>query len=371
MDNSVPFPVYGIEEIGIFTEILQELAVDQNVSLESAFQACEEAERLLEKILIIQGPFLVVATESFSIRLDEEIPSLTEFQTLNIGHEASEKGSKNLVFSWPRLSIGENEASLFSLRQGPKQRSAYVKLLNQSLRSKNEQIEKLFHSKKFLLNFLAHELRNPLTAILNSIELVKACPDEIIELQIPEMLEDAGQDMKRLVDEVLDFAKIEGGTLSYDMKTCEVRELCESFARYGEALVQSSPLEWRIHGVEGLDGERVSVDPFRFRQVLSNLLSNSMKFTESGHILFDVNSGEQCITFGIHDTGKGIEEKFKSEIFEEFTQESAHISRQFGGAGLGLNICYRLIKNMKGRLWFDSKQGRGTSFFIELPLAKV
>lgn len=363
MPKTVPFPVFGGEEIGIFLEVVCELLKKQNASsMDSAMSVCEEVEDLLQKVYETQGPYMLELGEEMRINLYEPL-KLKGYKQIRPRTEFS-----TLYFSIPSLVLEEKERAAFSYKQGPKQRAAYTRLLNRSLKQKNKQIQMMFESKRFLLNFLAHELRNPLTSILNAVALIEMDPDCVKENTIPQMLKHSGNDMKRLVDEVLDFAKIEGGTLGFDIKPCSLGEVCQTFAKAAQTMVLGEGLRWSCEGLEDIGHEMVGVDEFRLRQALNNLLSNALKFTSEGAISFGAKiQGEKAVLF-LKDTGKGIDEKFKAEIFEEFSQESAQISKRFGGSGLGLNICYKLIKAMDGELKFESAKGVGTIFYIELPL---
>lgn len=381
MDNSCLFPVYGMEEIGIFLETACERAKkNKSFSMEEGIRLCEEAESLLLAILELQGPYMLEIGRCFSVYLGKESSGKGSSGKTPLGKRSLREGDfpnltlrmqgDTLTFRIPLLSMDEEDLKHFSYRQGPKQRAAYVKLLNRSLREKNLQIEKMFESKRFLLNFLAHELRNPLTALLNGVSLLELDPESAKEPSFAKMLKNSGEDMKRLVDEVLEFAKIEGGVLGFDINPCEVESICKNFCRRARTMTESEGLEWREKGLEALQEERIRVDEFRLRQVFNNLLGNALKFTNEGHIEFSVRTSESEVVFQLRDTGKGIDKKFQAEIFEEFSQESASISKDFGGSGLGLNICYRLIKAMDGELSFDSAKGEGSAFSIKFPLAE-
>ncbi len=202
---------------------------------------------------------------------------------------------------------------------------------------------------------------------MSSVELMRLDPESVKEFEIDKMLDSSVKDMSRLVDEVLDMAKMEHNLMTYEMVDTPIKNICEDFIVYGERLVLGKNLQWKVHGLEEVNDQLISVDAFRLRQVLSNILTNAVKFTTAGHIQFSVGLDLNHVTFSIQDTGKGIKEEYKNSLFREFTQESAKISRQFGGTGLGMTICYRLVNDMKGTIEFNSGGGARHHLHCDIP----
>ncbi|MBC76775.1 MAG: hypothetical protein CME64_12240 [Halobacteriovoraceae bacterium] len=361
MLDHVVFPIYSYKEVGSFLEIVHDVLREKGVSFIKIIDICSELDQLFSQILERESTFEINILDSVRIMCK------VDFQVKLVDLKESGEGAE---LSIPFFELNDEVRELFISRQSHKQKAQYVKLLNKSLQDKNEQIQKMYDSKSYLVNFLAHELRNPLMAILNSIELMRTAPEMISTMELDKVLENVAGNMKKLVDDVLDFSKLETNKMEFETQEVEVKTFCAEFAKYGETLTESRELDWKTIGIENLNGATMKVDPFRVRQILSNLVGNALKFTEKGHVAFSAKVEDGKVLLGVHDTGRGIEKKFQSSIFKEFTQESSSISREFGGSGLGLNICYNLCKKMNGDLWFETEAGKGTSFFVGLPLAK-
>lgn len=361
-ESHLPYPIFGPEEIGTFQEIVHDLCVEKSAPREKIFGACEELEWLLVEMLQTYGSYLIEFNGRFIVRINRPMtPIITKLLDVSFEEDF-------VCFSLNFLSITREEGRRFYERQTARQKSAHVRILNQSLRKKNKEIERMLDSKKYLLNFLAHELRTPLTAIMSSIELMRLDPKSVQEFEIDKMLESSTRDMNRLVDEVLDMSKMENDSMTYEMLATPIKKICEDFVSYAQRLVLGKKLEWSVLGMDTVHDQSIKVDAFRLRQVLSNILTNSVKFTTEGKIQFAIAIKDQHVTFSIQDTGRGIKDEYKDSLFKEFTQESVNISRQFGGTGLGMTICYRLVNDMKGHIEFDSQEGIGTTFRVKFPL---
>jgi len=364
MIDKTVFPIYSYQEIGLFLEIVHDQLKEKQVNFATISMVCEELDDFLTKCRDRLDSFILLIEDS--IKIEDEVNGFDvgAYEKIKIT-----KSKQGIELAIEGLVLDYKSQLQFERRQNDKQKSGYVQLLNESLKEKNKQIQRMYESKSYLINFLAHEIRNPLTAILNSVELMRAAPEAIESLQLDKVLENVSSDMKKLVDEVLDFSKLETNKLQLELSDVPLKQFCTEFSTYGKTLAESKGLEWKTSGVSELNGVAIKADSFRVRQILSNLVGNSIKFTEQGRIEMSVGVEQDRAVLGIHDTGKGIKDKFQSSIFKEFSQESAAISREFGGSGLGLNICYNLSQKMNGELWFESEAGKGTSFFVSLPLS--
>jgi anti-sigma regulatory factor (Ser/Thr protein kinase) len=175
-----------------------------------------------------------------------------------------------------------------------------------------------------------------------------------------------------VINDVLDFSKIEAGRLDLDSTAFELRAEVEIALRTVALRAHQKRLEL-ICDVQAGVPEAVIGDPIRFKQVLVNLLSNAIKFTQSGEVVVSAKPGEQdkktaVVQFEVRDTGIGIPAEKLATIFEAFTQADNSTTRRFGGTGLGLTICKRLVDMMGGRIWVESREGKGSSFFFTLKL---
>src|SRR5690606_18844051 len=185
----------------------------------------------------------------------------------------------------------------------------------------------------------------------------------------------SSQQMLRIVDDILDYSKLEADKLELESTTFNLRELLESVIQLMERPAQSKGL--RLH-MQLDPGVRLPVrgDPVRLRQVLGNLVSNAVKFTERGSISVSLRkTGETAsqhqLRFEVRDTGIGISQAAQSRLFQAFSQADASTTRLYGGTGLGLAISRRIVELMGGRIGVESEPGHGATFWFEIPLLKV
>ena len=222
---------------------------------------------------------------------------------------------------------------------------------------------------------MSHEIRTPLSAITGMVELLRQGKvDEVRQADL-EVLQAASRALLALTDDILDFSRIEKGKLELASEAFDIRALIDESMGIvtPEASRKNLDLACRIppetpHKVLG--------DPARLRQVLLNLLANAVKFTDSGSIVLELAvSAETAETLGIHlsvkDTGIGIEAQKQEGIFDAFCQAAPHTSRHYGGTGLGLAISARIVGLMGGRIWVESRPGKGSTFHVTARLAKV
>lgn len=219
---------------------------------------------------------------------------------------------------------------------------------------------------------MGHEIRTPLNAILGMTELLAHAdlPEE--DRRGVKVIASSGQALLEIINEILDFAKIEHGDLVLEMIAFDPKKLAKDAMEVvaGRAADQGDRLE--LHVSDSLAGLAILSDPTRIRRVLLNLLSNAVKFTRDGDVRLHVALPAPArIRFEIADTGIGISAEALPRLFNPFTQEDGTISRRFGGTGLGLAICKKTIEAMGGTIGVDSTAGSGSVFWFELPVETV
>ena len=222
----------------------------------------------------------------------------------------------------------------------------------------------------FMAN-LSHEIRTPLNAILGYSALVR-------RLELPpkaghylRQLAGAGENLRDLVNDVLDFSKLEADMMRVDPVEFRLADvLSQVVALTGHRAAQKR-LEFVVAGLEQVDGLRWG-DPLRLGQVLTNLVGNAVKFTASGHVLIRLEHGPAAgaVRFQVEDTGIGLSPDQQAVVFQAFVQAAGSTAREFGGSGLGLTIASRLVELMGGRLELRSAPGAGSvfGFSLDLPL---
>ena len=223
---------------------------------------------------------------------------------------------------------------------------------------------------------MSHELRTPLNAILGlSYVLIRSEPLSPKGQQYVTMIKESGDNLLSLINNVLDFSKVESGAMAIEAIDFCLPEMIEKVVVLQDAAMRAKGLEFNVH-YRGALKDRYIGDPFRLQQILTNLLANAVKFTEKGRIELTValrsqdEEGAQ-VAFEVADTGIGISAEKSGIIFEKFTQADASTTRVHGGSGLGLSICKGLAEAMKGTIGVDSRPGAGSTFVLTLPLGHV
>ncbi|MEK0082352.1 PAS domain S-box protein [Benzoatithermus flavus] len=217
---------------------------------------------------------------------------------------------------------------------------------------------------------VSHELRTPLTSIVGSLALISGGAVGEIPERARRMIQIAhknGERLVHLVNDILDLEKLESGRMEFDLEPVRLRQALE------QALEANRPYadkhEVRLCLAPGADDGTALVDQHRLGQVLANLISNAVKFSPAGGevTLGLVREGEELV-LSVADRGRGIPDAFKSRIFGRFAQADASDTREKGGTGLGLSITKSIVERLGGRIDFESELGRGTTFFVRLPV---
>jgi len=237
---------------------------------------------------------------------------------------------------------------------------------------KRQQAEQAMESRTAFLSMIAHDLRTPITAILTGAETLRteASPHNRA-LQLT-MVEDAGLMMNALLNDLLDQARIEAGRMSLNLQPFDLRVMLGQTIRLWSPVIKSKGLKLNLSLQKDLPSLVIG-DEIRLRQVLNNIISNAVKFTENGSISLNASSwlddqGNHALTFELIDTGLGMTSAQINRLFNRFDQTSDDISTRFGGSGLGLSVSHDLMRLMEGRLTARSVAGKGTNFTIAVTL---
>jgi len=218
---------------------------------------------------------------------------------------------------------------------------------------------------------MSHEVRTPMNGVIGMIEVLKQTPLNAEQQQIVSVVSQSGEALIGILNDILDFSKIEAGALTLESAPFCLRELVRQCQELFTAQAKAKGLDFELDIGAGVP-DWVRGDSTRIRQILLNLLSNALKFTQTGRVgILVEQAGPDEIKFVVSDTGIGIPAEKMSTIFSAFTQAETSTTRRFGGTGLGLSISQRLAQAMSGTLEVESVDGDGSTFTLTLPLAKV
>jgi len=237
------------------------------------------------------------------------------------------------------------------------------------LQSLNDRLQQASNAKSEFLANMSHELRTPMNAILGFVEMLL---DDIygeIPPQLKEPLMDVqanGKHLLNLINDVLDLSKIEAGRMELALAEYSVQDIVDTLKASLHSLAREKGLEFVAAAQEDIplacgDGKRIT-------QCLTNLAGNALKFTKQGRVEVWVERKRDLLQYRVSDTGIGIPKDQIENVFGEFRQVNATITREFGGTGLGLSITKKFVEMHGGRLWVESEVGKGSTFFFEIPL---
>ena len=239
------------------------------------------------------------------------------------------------------------------------------------------------YKSEFLAN-MSHELRTPLNSILLLARLLSENREENLspkQVEFSETIYSSGADLLKLINEVLDLSKVESGKFDLEVSRVNVAQFADKMRRTYESLAREKGLELSIRVDSGVPPE-FETDLLRLEQIVKNLISNAVKFTSRGSVSLAITlpgegvdlsqsslDPDSTIAFSVSDTGIGIPDSKQKVIFEAFQQADGTTNRKYGGTGLGLSISRQLAAHLAGELQIQSKEGRGSTFTLYLPMA--
>lgn len=236
------------------------------------------------------------------------------------------------------------------------------------------QLEQSTKAKSEFLATMSHEIRTPMNAIMGMTHLLQKEEPREDQLEALSILDFSGKTLLSLIDDVLDFSKIEAGRLEIERIEFELDKLVTTIMESFKVMADNKQINLESFHEEGIHNMLIG-DPARLTQILNNLLSNALKFTEEGTVSLNIrllnDSADQVeLEFSVVDSGIGIPPDRLETIFESFTQASDSTKRLYGGTGLGLTICKQLAELQGGAISVDSEIGFGSTFYVVMPFEK-
>lgn len=227
----------------------------------------------------------------------------------------------------------------------------------------------------FLQN-MSHEIRTPLNAIVGFADLIPESFDDYEKMiKFTNIIKEKGCDLIEIIDDILDFSVIESGQITIKLTEYNMNALFTDIENYFydyQRRLELNRIDFRIAVSKEVKSLDVILDHEKLRQVLINLVSNSFKFTSNGSIVLGCELNEPDVfTFYVSDTGIGIPKEIQNEIFGGFTKVSSDSSKVYGGTGIGLSIVQGLLNIMGGKIWIDSEEYNGSTFYFSLPFESV
>lgn len=251
---------------------------------------------------------------------------------------------------------------------GKDRRAAMQREMNESMVRLNTELVEADRMKSEFIESASHDLRGPVTAVSTAVQVM----DNNFGVDLPEqgkkLLEIAKSGSRRLVDLVtnlLDMTRIEAGDITVDRKTVDLEELVNDTVRVFTALAAEKGIAVEVSFKS--DDFNAEVDRQVVRRVLENLVSNAIKYTDSGRITVEAEAGPKAIVFTVSDTGRGIPAEYVDEVFKKFSRAHLNTSSDDRGTGLGLALSKGLVDAHGGRIWLESEEGKGSTFHFEIP----
>jgi signal transduction histidine kinase len=363
-------PIGAVEIVFSLGEVEQRIAAVQNNTI------------LIAAGIVSVGMMLVLALSRIFVAPIERIAvnarrvAAGDFRSRANVRSRDELGELAAAFNTMTTTIAEREEDLrrmnLSLEQKVRERTSELEVKQSELIGANVELERASRLKSEFLANMSHELRTPLNAVNGFSELLlEETYGPLVQKQrrYVENILASGRHLLQLINDILDLSKIEAGRMDVRLEEFSFRQAIESAVSVMQPLAQKKGLAIEVTIDEGID--RVRLDAGKTKQVLYNLMSNAVKFTDSGRVAVSATrpaDGSGWIEVVVSDTGIGISAEDQKRIFREFEQVDGSHARRYEGTGLGLALTRRLVELQGGMVRVESEVGQGSRFVIRLPI---
>lgn len=330
------------------------------------------------------GPLLGYPTEDVALVWDrhmhpDDLPRvISQVRSCSRGEASAFEGEARMQHKdgqWisilVRGSVIERDVNGLAVRiSGTSINITDIKLVEAELIKARNAAESASKAKSEFLATMSHEIRTPLNGVLGFADMLMSTPLDDDQRAFAATIRDSGKSLMTIIDDILDFSRLETGQVVIERARTDAKSIVRDVLTLLRPRAAEKKLELDVHWPTAVSS-LIIADPGRLRQVLLNLVSNAIKFTEAGRVTLRADdASDGMLRIEVEDTGIGIASEQLAHVFAKFTQADSSMARKYGGTGLGLAICKQLVELMGGQIGAHSRLGSGSTFWFTLPLAQ-